>query len=257
MENKLISGAYGFALNMSSKTVNFPLIPQLKNKRIKHIDVFDSASFTKTHDNKDIAADKVNAYLTVREANTSLELIQGLSLSLLNMNGARLFVNKIIDFENTYIEYRGAQNVINKSYYFVFYYDEPAAWSVLMQRGNRTSIKPLAIKLNGVRTYFRENLDLKGRKIQNLFLNYPSYTPSGDEVITANTAKNKFITLSKNNVEFFSRVPLMVFFQGNDYYPLRLQNITFDFQASYIETVTTTADDLKTVFFNAIIDDSK
>lgn len=256
MENKLVSGAYGIEVQVTGNKVFFPEIQQLRNKRIKHIDVFNSALLPKTPSGKNIMSDIANNYITIRESNTSLELIQNLSMALLNQNGARLFINKIIDFQNSYFEYRGSESITNKSLYFVFWYDEPAAWSLLNGRG-RTAIKNLQLTLNGTRTYFSENLDLKDRKIQNMYLMYPSYTPNGLEALSGAFVQNKFITLSRNNVEFFYRVPLRVFYQGSDYYPLRLQNIMFDFQSSYIESLTTTANDLKTVFMNVIIDDNK
>ena len=65
----------------------------------------------------------------------------------------------------------------------------------------------------------------------------------------------KFLTLQKNGLQFFSQVPLYIFYQADQNFQLRLQNIVFDFQNSFIETLSTTADDLKTVFFNVIIDD--
>lgn len=254
MENKLVSGAYGIEVPVTGTKVFFPEIQQLKNKRIKHIDVFSAGILPKAPSGKTIMSDIANNYITIRESNTSLELIQNLSMALLNQNGARMFINKIIDFQNSYFDYKGSESTTNKSLYFVFWYDEPAAWSLVNGRG-RTAIKSLQLTLNNTRTYFTENLDLKDRKIQNMYLMYPSYTPTGLEGLSA--VNNKFITLSRNNVEFFYRVPLRVFYQGSDYYPIRLQNIMFDFQSSYIESLTTTAADLKTVFMNVIIDDNK
>lgn len=256
MENKLVSGAYGIEVPVTGTKVFFPEIQQLRNKRIKHIDVFNSTLLPNAPSGATVMSDIENNYITIRESNTSLELIQGLSMALLNQYGARLFINKIIDFQNSYFEYKGTESITNKSLYFVFWYDEPAAWSLVNGRG-RTAIKSLQLTLNNTRTYFTENLDLKDRKIQNMYLMYPSYTPNGLSGLSSTKINNKFITLSRNNVEFFYRVPLRVFYQGSDYYPLRLQNIMFDFQSSYIETLTTTDNDLKTVFMNVIIDDNK
>jgi len=120
----------------------------------------------------------------------------------------------------------------------------------------RSIILPLEITLTGLKTYFRENMEFRDKKIENLLLSFPINTPSGNDGIALEFSKNKFITLSKNGLEFFQQVPLFVFYQLIVQYPLRLQNIQFDLQSSYIETLTTSEDDLKTVFFNAIIDDN-
>ena len=91
--------------------------------------------------------------------------------------------------------------------------------------------------------------------LQNIILSLPLVIPSGITGIDDDDLKTKFITLSKDNYDFFSDVPLYLFYQANQNFKLRLQNISFDFQKSYISNLGSGLG--KGIFFNAIIDDNK
>jgi hypothetical protein len=255
--NKLVSGAIGVEVQLypNISKVNFPDVAVLRKKRIKHIDVFWGI---KTPSGNDIAANS-SFFITLTEANTQKELISDLALSVLNVNGERLFINKIIDLQRSFITLSSITdpaNVTNKSLYFVFWYDEPSVWGEILANG-RTSIQPIELTLTGLKTHFLENRDLVNKRFQNLILCKPVITPSGKAGLTNNLyLSTKFLTLQRNGLQFISQVPLSIFYQSLDNYPIRLQNIRFDFQNSFIETINTSANDLKTVFFNAVIDDS-
>lgn len=261
--NKYFSGAYGFELKLdaNSKKVNFPDIPLLREKRIKHIDICDSDYIGLTPSGHDLLIygfDDCN--LTIREQNTQRELIKSLPISKLMPNrvsGARLFINKIIDQENCYIDYSNLNvNYLGKYLYVVVYFDYPEMWSVIRDN-NRSAILPLEVKLTGKKTYFPENKEIFQKAVQNIILSFPSITPTGNDGLNQNNSSAKFLTLSYNNIEFISKFPIFLLNTNNFNFPLRFQNIKFDPQSSYIETVSTTPDDLKTVFFNVIVDDNK
>ena len=257
--NKLVSGAVGVevALVPNQQRVYFPDVINLRRKRIKHIDFCSFSNLLKTPSGKDIIAsvnDKL-MFVTLTESNTQLELIQSLPITQLTNNGNRLYINKIIDLPRSYIDISKVPEaaLTGKSVYMVFWFDEPAVWGQIIEE-LRTEIQAFELTITSQKTYFSENKDLLNRRFQNILLSFPTYTHTGKSGINDSYIKNKFLTLTKNNLEFFQKVPLYLFNQNELAYKLRLQNIQFDFQTSYIETLTVTADDLKTVFFNGIID---
>ncbi|MFT3753687.1 MAG: hypothetical protein QM800_12715 [Paludibacter sp.] len=249
--NKMISGAYGLELPYNGSTkIYFPDVPQLRNKRVKHIDfcVMPNSPSGK------VCAGTTDTYLTVMELNSSKQLIRDLPVSQLSVNGNRLFVNKIIDFQRTFIEYKGAASIANQSFFAVIWYNEPEMWSVINENNQRTKILPLQIKIAGLKTFFPDNLEFRNQRIVSLLLSSPSFAPDNSAVCTI--FNNKFMTLSYRNLQYFFNVPLYLFDQTNNYYPIRLQGLKVDLQNSYITSLATTANDLKTVLFNAIIDDT-
>lgn len=256
MENKYVSGIYGMEILVKGTKILFPDTPQLKNKRIKHIEFFNSTTLPKTHNNVTVVDDTTNMFLTLINQGSLNEVIQDLNVNSLNVKGDRLFINKIIDLAKSYIEYTGAENQIGKAVFVLFYYDEPVAWSAI-NPNNKTVIKSLELKLAQKKTYFAFNQEFLNRKILSLLLLFPSVSALGSNVLSSAYKNNKFITLSRKNVEFFSNVPISIFYQSDNYYQIRLQGIIIDFQKSFIYSLTETANDLKTVFFNAIIDDNK
>lgn len=254
--NKYVSGAslVIVPLNNNSKRFYFPEQLQLKGKRIKHI---ERALIPQTPDNVEVISSDIDCYLSIVEQNTQTEKIQQLEASNLNINGNRLYINKLIDFERSYVTIEaGGNDLTNKVIAFIVWYDYEMNRNIVPQSLNRTSMNNFEVKLNGTRTYFAENLILRGKKIQNLFLTFPGITPSGNEGLDYGLVWDKFITLSLNNVEFFQKVPLYVFYQTESFYQLRLQNIQFDFQNSYIDNYSLEGDQ-KTVFFNVIVDENK
>jgi len=261
--NKLVSGAIGIEIKLipGATRINLPDVVDLRKKRIKHIEFCSGGNCTKTPSGNNVVSTSVvgNLFLTLMEANTQTELIKSVPANELNANGNRLFINKIIDFQRSYIDLTAITDpsyITNKSVYLVVWYDEPAVWGYV-HPVDRSSIQPLEITLTGLRTYFSENINLLNKQFSNLLLSFPAITPSGQSGMDVSRLTNKFITLQRNGLQFFSQVPLYMFYQSSLNYQLRLQNIQFDFQSSFIETLTTTSDDLKTVFFNAILDDNK
>ena len=257
--NKLFSGAIGveIALPASGNKFYFPDIINLRNKRIKHIEFCSYTTGTHQAPSGNVIPNIDNQLsLTLMEANTQQQLIQNLPVENLQQNGNRLFINKIIDFQRSFITHSGTADTANKSLYFVFMYDEPAVWNMI-NTNNRTIIEPLEIQLTGYKTYFKEQLNLLNKKIENILLSFPVYSPQGNAGIASDCVGNKFLTLSHNNFEFFKQVPLYMFYQVYVNQPLRIQDVIIDYERSYIETLSITADDLKTVFFNMIIDDNK
>lgn len=255
--NKLVSGAIGVEVPLLQNVsrIYFPDVVDLRKKRIKHIDMCSSQIISTTPKGNAVypyAAESM--FLTLVENATKTELVKSLPVTELNQNGNRMYINKVVDLPRCYVDISAIDNAEREynSLYFVIWFDEPRVWGNVSDN-DKLEIMPLEITLKGSRTYFDTNNTLKNRRFQNLLLSFPSITPHGNDGITKPHAVNKYLTLKRGNLEFFQRVPILYFYQSEDYYFLRLQDIIFDFQTSYIESMETTADDLKTVFFNAVI----
>lgn len=252
--NKYFSGAYTLEFPITGNRTYLPDVPYLRNKRIKHIDVCN-ASYISNTPNNNLVHDITNAKITIADVNTKSEIIQSLPCALLDpmqVQGARLFINKVIDFQRSYID---TVNPGGVSMLMIFYYDDTDVWNIVNST-DRTAILPLEITLTGKKTFFSENPMFNGRKLQNLVLEFPSKTHTGkDGIASPGMVQNKFITLTRKNKQWLYRYPLFLLWQRTFNFPLRIQNVKVDLQSSYIETLTTTSDDLKTVMFSVIVDD--
>jgi len=252
--NKYISGAYLVGLNAtgSGSQVLFPDVDILRGKRIKHIDFI---TLSKTPDNNNAVTTAANLFITLREKNTQQELIKDLPCAELVKYDNRMFINKIVDWSRSYISGSGLAALTGKYLQLVIWFDYPDNWGIIPAE-NRTEINNFEIKLVGKKTFFPEKIDLSGRKFQNILLNYPGITPQGNEGMDASRADDKFVTLSYRGVQFFSQVPLFLFFQTTNNYQLKLQNVLIDMQSSFVETWRTDALDKTSIFFNCILDDN-
>lgn len=250
--NRPVSGAYTVEIKATGTTkFYFPEIPQLRNKKILHIDFHGGL---KTPSNLDTVPFG-QIYLNLVEAKTNDQVIENLNVIELNHSGNRLLFNKVIDFQRSYFEYKDSVDYITgKSVMCTLWYDEPAVKSFIPEKG-QNRILPLQLKLTGKKTYFSENLNFKNAIISALFLSHATTAPDGSEMTLIRN--NKFITLSYNNIEFIHQLPISSLSMSLMLFPILLDGIKIDLQKSFIETLATTADDLKTVSFTAIIDDSK
>ncbi|OJV39628.1 MAG: hypothetical protein BGO29_04580 [Bacteroidales bacterium 36-12] len=254
--NKLVSGAIGIEIPLTDNVFRYflPDVLYLRNKRIKHIDFCFYPDLEKTPSGSDVSQLTSGILLTLREANTQEEKISQLPVNELNASGNRLFINKIIDIQKSYIDLTGnPANLSDTSFYLVFWYDEPGNWEQIPSNC-RTIIESFNIQLSGTKTYFSEFRNLINKKYQNILVALPTVLPSGITSIDDSELKTKFITLVRNSNEYFSNIPLYLFYQTNQNFKLRLQNISFDFQKSYILNVGD--DNGKGIFFNCIIDDN-
>ena len=258
--NKLVSGAYGFEIKLQSNQAKYylPDIATLRNKRIKHIDYFDDDNLNCTPSGAELAGlgnQFDRSFITLREENTALEKIKKLPCTELQDATDRLFINKIIDMTNSYVEITGdLGDLTGYSIYFVFWYDEPQIWS-LIPRSNRTVTDSFYLKPTGEKTYFNDFRDFAGKKIQNILLGLPATLIDETQGIEQSEAMNLFLTLSKDNFQFFVDVPLICFYQQGEALKLMLQNIQFDMQQSFVSDPNLVASNLG-VYFNAVIDDN-
>lgn len=276
--NKLVSGAIGIPVHITGTRINLPDILELKGKRIKHIDVADMVQQTVAgHTGIGTVENYVNtlksSFLTLQEQNTHTYKVNRLSLNQLTLSqnfGNRLFINKIIDFPNSFIDFpnyydrdsAGNEIYKNKVIFLVFWYDEP----LIMQRievDGKITIQNFEVNIVSTTSHrisFGDNRTLVGAKFRNIFyqsLTDNGKTPSGKISVSYEDSQKSFMNLQVENLKYFRNVPVYLFYQQENYFPIRLQNITFDFLNSYIEVApSVTLASNSCFFFNAEIDDN-
>ena len=270
--NKLVSGAIGVPVKITDTRISLPDILELKGKRIKHIDFADAVLQTVSGDNGVAnvlpASSLSGAFLNLMEQNTQEYKIKGMPLKNLALSvnyGNRPFINKIVDFPNSYIDFPMLLQypaLQDKIIFLVFWYDEPQIMQRIQEAG-KTVIQNFEVDVfdtNFRKIGFGDNRTLTNKKFRNLFFHYLNgygTTPAGKKLITLTDAQRSFITLQRENLKFVRNVPVYLFYQVNNYYPVRLQNITFDFLNSYIEVAPAVSLQANSCFFfNAEIDDN-
>jgi len=234
--NKLVSGAIGFSMTLQQGKNYLPDIEDLKNKRIKHIDFCDEVGYDM---NGTACSSSANGFLNIMEKNSQTFKIYNFSLSMIKLsvnNGNRPFINKIIDMPNSIIDWNGSNNT---TIYLVFWYDEPTVANNIPSAEDKTTYDAFEVISNASsnrRFEFDENRTLYGRMFRNLLFQVGNgTTPKGNTSVGITLAKSSFLTLQKGNFAFFRGVPVYTLSQNSQTWPLRMQNITFDFTNSYIE----------------------
>lgn len=241
--NKYVSGAIGISLTMQPGVNYLPDILDLKNKRIKHIDLCNQVSYDM--DGNAVSGDSTG-FLNIMEKNTQDFKISSLPLDMLALSinkGNRVFINKIMDMPHSYIEWVG---VAGRVIYLLFWYDEPdIAGMVPDASADKVCYDAFEVTVNASpnrRYEFGENRTLYGKRFRNLLLE-PSYvTPKGNTNAAFSSigslnqfGRSAFLTLQKGTRAFMRGVPVYVLFQNMLQWPIRMQNIEFDFTNSYIE----------------------
>ena len=261
---KFVSGAVGFYVPYTTeRKIYLPDILDLKGKRIKHIDVVplslavDETPLIGNYSSYDF-------YLNLMEKNTNDYKIKDLPFSRLDIsvnNGNKMFINKIVDFPNSYIENLSSVVPSGEGIFLVAWYDEPQIMEQVKLDGRTLydSFECIAQAAPNGRFLFGENRTLYGRKFRNIIFPYfgvQTTTPKGN---TTPTLTDGYVTLQKNNLAYLRNVPLRCFYQLTDAYELRLQNITFDFTNSFVAVAPSlvSANVGKSFFFNVEIDDNK
>ena len=260
---KFVSGAIGFYVPYTNeRRIYLPDIQDLKGKRIKHIDV---VPLTKAPDETTLISNYAayDFYLNLLEKNTNDFKIKDLPFNQLDISvnkGNKFFVNKIVDFPNSYIENQSSVVPSGEAIYMVAWYDEPTIMEIVRIDGKTEydSFEVIANTApNGV-FLFGENRTLYNKKFRNIlfpFFGQNAATPKGN---TSTAETNAFVTLQKNNFAYIRNVPVRCFYQNTDNYQLRLQNITFDFTNSYVAVAPSLAASIagEAFMFNCEIDNN-
>lgn len=247
--NRKVSGAYTVELIPSGNKFLFPDIAHLRDKKIMYIDL--------PADGYTPSGNRIHpygsTYLTLMEANTNELFVESLNLSELNNTKQRIFFNKTIDFQRSFVEKIG-DPYPDYTVAFVLWFEEPSM-EAFTADGLQNKILPLKIKLTGKKTYFSENINLKEAIFTGLILTQGTIAYDGSDQL--NHTDKKFITLVYKNKVIFNQIPIRTFVNFLTYRNLSFTGIKIDLQSSFIEALDTTEEHLKTLVFTTIIDDNK
>lgn len=235
--NKLVSGAVGVSLQLQQGKNYLPDILDLKNRRIKHIDLCDAVNYDM---DGNAVSSSLAGYLNIMEQNTQTLKVCNFSMQMLALSvnkGNRTFINKIIDMPHSYIDWNGTAGAY---VYLLFWYDEPAVSNTIPAASADKVVYDafeVVVTSSPARRYeFGENRTLFGKKFRNLLLqSYNGITPKGNTNVGSTLTHSAFVTLQKGTRAFMRGIPAYVLMQNADIWPLRMQNIEFDFTNSYIE----------------------
>lgn len=260
--NKLFSGTYTIEVVLTGLKTTIPFPLDLKDKRIKHIEIDNEQAISPTGR----AVYTGDSRLTLTEQYTKERKVYQLNANEIKTSvnkGNMLFLNKVIDFGQSYVEI-GNIGYVGQALLLIVYYDEPSQMNYFPNDATNKTVYDAfelpVLNTSKTRWTFPENNNLRGKKIQQLMLQVgTSTTPEGYTGISGAVAKRAYLTLKKDNYEFVKQFPLYRLYQVGDQWPLRFQNIVFDFTNSYIDFVNMTGITAgqSSVFFNCIVDDNK
>lgn len=236
----LASGAIGVTIKCAAKTKTYlPDILDLKGKVIKFIDVVDNLLYTDV-DGNSLVNSCSGLYFNLMQPDTNTLFAKNCSLtkySFLGRKGKRDSILRVIDFPNSFIENKN-DRAINA--FVVFWYDDPNV-SNTYNENDHYNIDSIDVKKfdNEKKVLFGENRTMYNKQIRSISCVCPDniyhfVTANGNVAHTQEVAK-AFITLQRNNYQFFRNVPaILVSDYVKAYDKIYLQNVTFDFTNSFI-----------------------
>ena len=234
------SNAKGFTIKVNAYSKTYlPDILDLKDKTIKFIDIVSgSGVINKDLNENTISTNLLGCYINVMEQGTQNLFIKGVSLNMLNpfyRRGERELINKKIDMINSYIE---NDTNTSKNIYVVVWWDDPDISNGYNEIENENIDFVEVSQFDSLtnKCYFPDNRTLIGKQISffNFNLNGSFVTPTMNTNVDGSDMESCFVTLIKNNYKFVENVPLSLFTTYMMYNVVKLQNVVFDLQNSYI-----------------------
>ena len=251
------SGIIGVEIELQPNVYSyaFPDVAILRGKKIRHIVIANpfisiSPSGKELFTFYESAPD--NVFFSFTKRGTQEFVIDKLGAhNLFNPTSSMLLLDNIFDLPMSRIDIDRSEEITESSIYLLFLYEEPLVSNPVPQPNNRISFFDIQIERS--RTFFQENHNLRNNRFESILFvpvkKNPSGVPAADESIAART----FLTLQRNNLQFFQQVPVNFFSQASNYFLYQLQNIVFDFPNSFIDVVNFDGEERgKTLFFNCI-----
>lgn len=247
---QLIDGAIGLEIVLQQGISRYPLQNSnlLEDKKLLYVSFCNSNDVPKTPSG--------NSTLMVGAENLTLKLVDKFSqecseysMTNIEWHPEQLVFGQALDFEKSELILNNLDNpkyYHNRSVYLIFWFGEKSNISL----PDLWKIVPLEIKINGHKTFFGQNNGLKNKKFTQLQLSFPGFTPSGEAVVDRTFIANKFITLSCQNKILFLQIPLFFFHLSHSKNPFYFNFLSFDFENSFVESLTTNQEDWKSLFFN-------
>ena len=256
--NTKLSGAQMVLVPITRVGKNyFPLVEHLRNRYLKFIDCHGATYLPGTTTAGVTSTNSM--YVTLFNEFGNDELISALPLERLDYAatlGVRQPIGYKLCLEDCYVDCQDANNV-GKIAAFIVWYDLPE-----YSRKNTTDdvvTDNISIPLTTAVRYNQlpDENRMIGKRFRRIFVSTPTTTPDLHTGITSTELPNIYITLRKGAYNIAENIPLSLFVQLKMLQKSEFQNITFDFNSSYLTiggqgTIPTLATDYigKYVFLN-------
>lgn len=254
--NKKVSGAKSVVITIDAVGKNYlPYVEYLRDKYIKYIDFVPVESLPDS--TQQPIETPQNLFITLANNNGNNYIVKDEALERYNIsqnNGLRRPVGTKVSLQNSYITVTDSSNV-GKSVLLVFWYDLPEYSARNRNDAQLTDNFEVVIESETANNLLPDNRTMVGKRFRKLCLALPTITPTANNSVTFDDARNLYITLQKGNYKIFDAVPLLEFYEVGLLETLEFANIIFDFTYSYIFVGglgQTTDIQGKSVFFNAI-----
>lgn len=249
--------ALGFTLTAKKgEKTYFPDLADVKNRNIRYIEVYNATDIF--YDADGLAIGKLSLldsiYVSLMENNTNNYFYKDSQIkdfSVYTRKGIKQKIYKQVDLINSYVYNSNNQDV---NIFFVIYYDHPniGYHQANKDLSNCDSITVRHFDFGRNQFDFGEQRNLVDKKIRSFFLDSPigggrtnGLTPNGEAICQQAITQSSFLTLAKNNFEFFQNVPLSAFYTQDRVAQINLADVEFDFTNSYIRVAPNVAGSIK------------
>ena len=235
----------------------FPLVENIRNRYVKYIDLHKATYLPGTTAAGLTSTDSM--YITLLNEFGNEEMITHLPLERLdyeNTLGVRQSIGYKISLEDCYVDCEDAAQVGTVAA-FIVWYDLPE-----YSRKNTTDnvvTDNISIPLTTAVRYNQlpDENRMINKRFRRVLVSTPTTTPDMHSGITDTELPNLYLTLRKGAYNIAENIPLSMFVQLKMLQKTEFQNITFDFNSSFITiggqgTIPTLATDYigKYVFLN-------
>ena len=231
---KRISASKTILVPIAQLGRNFmPYTEDLKGKYIKYVDIVKVSSlpyqtgtpFTSMKGFMTLADVLGNAYPIYSMPLAKFDIEQNL--------GARQAVNRIVSWQNSYIDITDPAD-IGKVAVVVVWYDHLAYSAEDSTCDISIDSFEVPIVSQTFKNLFPDNRTMVGKRFRQLTFAAPTVTPSLATGVTLTEARDLYVSLYKGNFAIFDTLPLIELYNVLEIEQLEYRNIVFDFTNSFV-----------------------
>lgn len=235
----------------------FPWVENIRSRFIKYIDFYGCQYLPGTQSPGLTITDSM--FVTIKNAAGNTELVRNLPLERFDYTqtlGIRQPIFSNISLTDCVVNCQN-EDAIGTIAAFVFWYDLP----YFSQKNSTDNLvtDSISVRLGtsvGL-NQFPDSDRMATKRFRRIILGSPSMTPDLQNGVTREQLENIYMTLRKGSYNVLDNVPVMLMYQLAMLQKSEFQNITFDFQSSFLtiggdNTIPDVERDYigKSVFFN-------
>ena len=247
----LIDGAVGIEIMLEQGVAAYklPYNKLLEGKKILSVSFChsDDVPFTPSgNPTLAVGAEK----LLLRLADINSELTKDYSISDIDWKADQLSFYQTLDFEKSELILTNLENpeyFHGRSVYLIFWYGENCDKEIPQS----TQILSFELTISSQRTLFGDYKSLNDKRIAQLILSFPGFTPTGKVGIDRSQISDKFISFAGKDSMLFWKIPLRFFHLSYVKQVFYLNNLSIDFENSFLECSSETSGE--SLFFNIVV----